>query len=225
MSELSDTVINTHNEQRSLYNGRKASMVRVFGQEHSANFVGQTATMFFPVDTDMAYISELGIKFIVGEYGGSAPSAGGAVITPPSAAINTYSTFSSWVEAFPIGAKIDMDNAYGYQCWDYADAFWVSQVARALRTGPNHSASECWTYSRVANAGDEFDLIYNLSDVKRGDWIVKAGSPGHIAMAGANYSGNNILNCYGQNQGGVGITLTPLSMGDFLGAFRYKKWN
>lgn len=225
MSELYDTVVNNHNEQRSQYNGRKASMVRVFGQEHSANFVGGAATMFFPVDSDLVYISELQVKFIIGDYGGTPPSAGGAVITPPSASINKYPTIILWIAAFPVGAKVDMDGAFGYQCWDYADAFWVSQVGRRLQTGPNHSAADCWNYSRDVNAGTEFDQITSLSDVQRGDWVVLGGNPGHIAMAETNYLGNGILSCYGQNQGPVGISLVPLSMNNFIGAFRYKNWH
>ena len=230
MADIRELAVETYNEQRAQFSGRKATIVRVFGQEHNANFVSNKATFFFPVDTDLAYISELGIKIILGDYASSGPSAGGVIIPPVGGSVNKYGTYLSWIEAFPEGAAIDMDGSYGCQCWDYADAFWVSQVNRTLQTGPSHGVWECWATSRTVNAGDDFDLIHNVSDVKRGDWIVwdkgrfSGDTTGHIAMAADNYNGTGIIRCYGQNQGGFGITVKPLSEQRFLGAFRYKPW-
>ena len=102
-------------------------------------------------------------------------------------------------------------------------------------TGPNFAAAECWTYSRTENAGDSFDLIYNLSDVKRGDVIVIGASPissvGHIAFADEEYSGGASMNLLGQNQVNPSATyghiptVTSVNVSTyFLGAFRYKEW-
>ena len=137
------------------------------------------------------------------------------------------------------GLGYDVDNWLGYQCWDLAAELWMNIPEFANsglwpHTGPNLAASECWTYSRTENAGNSFDLIYNLSDVKRGDVIVIGASAisdvGHIAFADEDYNGTNYLNLLGQNQVnpdpnyGHIPTVTNLSVSAFLGAFRYKEW-
>ena len=124
--------------------------------------------------------------------------------------------------------------------WDLAAELWMTIpefFGQGLypQTGPNLYASECWTVSRDANAGDSFDLIYNFTDVKRGDCIVIASSPisttGHIAFADENYNGSIMMNLLGQNQVdpspiyGHIPTVTNVDVGTyFLGAFRYKQW-
>lgn len=103
------------------------------------------------------------------------------------------------------------------------------------KTGTNLYAEECWTQSRVVNAGDSFDLIYDLSNVKRGDVIVLSSSPisetGHIAFADTDYNGSASMNLLGQNQvdpnpyTGHIPTVTSISVSPyFLGAFRLKSW-
>ena len=138
------------------------------------------------------------------------------------------------------GMGYDVDGSFGYQCWDLAAELWMnipefSGGVLYPQTGPNLYASECWTVSRDVNAGMSFDLIYNLSDVKRGDCIVIASSPisttGHIAFADQDYGGVNTMNLLGQNQvnpsptEGHIPTVTNVDVGSyFLGAFRYKVW-
>ena len=137
------------------------------------------------------------------------------------------------------GLGYDVDGYYGYQCWDLVAELWMNTPEFANsglwpHTGPNLAASECWTYSRTENAGNSFDLIYNLSEVKRGDVIVIGASAissvGHIAFADEDYNGTNYLNLLGQNQVnpspdyGHIPTVTNLSVSAFLGAFRYKEW-
>lgn len=135
-----------------------------------------------------------------------------------------------------LGNGFDVDGYYGYQCWDLAAELWqnIGFGAGYPQTGPNLYAMECWTVSRSQNAGDKFDLIYNLSDVKRGDCIVLGASAlsitGHIAFADEDYNGSNIMNLLGQNQVdpdftiGHITTVTPVNVSAFLGAFRYKEW-
>ena len=134
------------------------------------------------------------------------------------------------------GLGYDVDGLYGYQCWDLAAELWMNipefQNSELWpHTGPNLYAKECWTYSRDANAGNSFDLIYNLSDVKRGDIVVlDLYTVGHIAFADADYTGSGTLNLLGQNQVnpdptyGHIPTITTFNMSTFLGAFRYKAW-
>lgn len=100
-------------------------------------------------------------------------------------------------------------------------------------TGPNLAAEECWTVSRVANAGSSFTLVTSINDLKRGDVIVLGPSPisstGHIAFCDEDYSGST-MNLLGQNQVNPDFTyghiptVTNLDISAFLGAFRYNEW-
>lgn len=139
------------------------------------------------------------------------------------------------------GLGYDVDGYYGYQCWDLAAELWMNipefqNSGLWPHTGPNLAAAECWTYSRDVNAGNSFDLIYNFSDVKRGDVVVigasSISSVGHIAFADQGYPGNNNMMLLGQNQVnpdptyGHIPTVSYINVGSyFLGAFRYKAWH
>lgn len=124
------------------------------------------------------------------------------------------------------GKYIDMDRAFGCQCWDYGDYFWVNQVGRTLQTG-NGCAYGCWTKKKKENAGKEFTLITNKKDLKAGDWVIwnksKSMPYGHIAMVNAVTSKGAIIKAQGANQGaknGV-VNVISISLSGFLGAFRY----
>lgn len=159
----------------------------------------------------------------------------GYVVLP----INTY---LAWKNAVA-GNGYDADGHYGSQCWDLAAEFWhnVGFPAGYPLTGPNHYASECWSVNRnnniAYNGTTYFTLVENLADVKQGDVIVLGGAPGHIGFADEDFNGTNNLLILGQNQGNSGTpppipnpaggttaTVTNLSMGNFLGAFRYNGW-
>lgn len=154
-------------------------------------------------------------------------------------------TYLAWKTAVA-GNGYDADGSYGDQCWDLTAEFWhnVGFPTGYPLTGPNHYASECWTVNRnnnISYGGTQyFDLIYNLADVKQGDVVVFAGSPGHIGFADEDYdpSKNGYIGILGQNQGSGG-TPPPISnpaggttanvnnlyvATDFLGAFRYREW-
>lgn len=161
--------------------------------------------------------------------------------------VNTY---DAWKLAVA-GNGYDADGSYGDQCWDLTAEFWynVGFPQGYPLTGPNHSAYECWSVNRNNNISyngtQYFDLVYNLSDVKKGDVVVynaTVSNPnGHIAFADEDYnpSKGGYLSVLGQNQGSTGIP-TPIpnpaggttatvsnlyTAGDFLGAFRYKEWH
>lgn len=158
--------------------------------------------------------------------------------------VDSYDSFKNAV----LGNGYDADGSYGDQCWDLTAELWhnVGFPTGYPHTGANHYASECWTASREANTSyngvEYFDLIYNLSDIKKGDVIVWNGSTqypaGHIALADEDYNGTGSIKVLGQNQGSSG-TPTPIpnpqggttanvaSVGtiNFLGAFRYKEWH
>ena len=147
-----------------------------------------------------------------------------------------HSTYDIW-RANTIGRAFDLDGSFGCQCWDYASLFWrnVGFPAGYPLTGPLHYASQCWTVSRVQNAGNEFDLVTGLANIKRGDVIVMDGNsqnpPGHITFADEDYDGSGYIWCVGQNQGGTilpgggtAVTRNHLGTLEILGMFRYKAW-
>lgn len=156
--------------------------------------------------------------------------------------VSSYDAFRAEV----LGNGYDCDGLYGAQC---LDAFMllnynIGGVSAGyydgppyVKAGPNEYASECWTLlaSRIYNASDNYDLIYNLSDVKRGDMIIFAGAPGHNALADADYDPiqhSQYIPCLGQNQGGdyfptggACFNVIGNNVNAFLGAFRLKRWH
>ena len=135
--------------------------------------------------------------------------------------ITTYDAFRNAV----IGKAFDIDGCYGAQCWDGAALLW-QQLGRSLSTGGTGAAKGCWTVSRAANAGNDFDLVANFADLKRGDVIVFGyGTYGHIAFV----DNVNPLRILGQNQMGTGtgapFNVINATSNGFLGAFRLKRWN
>lgn len=148
-----------------------------------------------------------------------------------------HSTYEEW-KLNTLGNEYDLDGYYGCQCWDYASLFWrnVGFPTGYPQTGPNGYAYECWTVSRIANAGTVFQLIYNKADIKKGDVVVlDAGRfvgdvAGHIGFANEDYNGTNTLSMMGQNQEnasatlGYKVTIDNMNIAKFLGAFRYPAW-
>ena len=224
---------------------RKHSVVRVCGEEHFCTGAGK-ATTWLTLDNDMAYVSEMKFKLVLGNPNSN---AGGVLPDTPTGTgnrpvvhgNNTWPTMQAFLEAYPVGAWIDVGNGLGAQCYNYAWAFWWGQVNRNLTTCEGGSPDYCSGYARDLwkvlnarriNAGTEFDLIYNWSEIKPGDWVIWGnGQFGHVAMA-ADYPSGSSCDFYGQNQGGAAVSnggaainVANLNSNGFLGAFRYKKWN
>ena len=125
------------------------------------------------------------------------------------------------------GKSYDMDGAYGPQCWDYGDYFWLQQVGRSLSTGGTGCARGCWTSApaRKSNAGIQFDLITDKKNLKYGDWVIlNSGQFGHIGIVTAINLKNNTVTLQSQNQGIIRnkVTTVTFNLMSFLGAFRYK---
>jgi surface antigen len=140
-----------------------------------------------------------------------------------SVPIGSYDDFRNAV----MGRGFDIDGYYGYQCWDGAALLW-QQIGRSLSTGGTGAAKGTWTVVSVrnANAGNDFELITSVNNIKRGDVIVFGnGTYGHIAFVDQ----VSPLRILGQNQTGTGtgapFNVITTSTTGFLGAFRFKKWN
>ena len=141
------------------------------------------------------------------------------------------------------GNGYNVDGQYGDQCWDFAAEFWYNNGfgTGMPSTAGTGGARGVW-YDRVVNAGDKFDLIYNLADVKQGDVIVYDQFPGnewgHIGFADQDYatwvpdpsqpyefpilSQNNQGTPY--IGGGTFVNVKGYDTRLFLGAFRLKSW-
>ena len=154
--------------------------------------------------------------------------------------ITSYDAFRNAV----IGKKYDVDGYptdQPYQCYDGAAILW-KQLGRSLNTGGN-DAKGTWLNARYENAGNDFHLITNINDVKRGDVVVfdynatnfngtyydengNLRKPGHIAYADNDYAATHTLNILGQNQLGKPYFTVQqnVSVDSFLGAFRLKTW-
>lgn len=141
--------------------------------------------------------------------------------------ISTPETFKNAI----IGQCIDTDGAYGSQCYDTANLFWQNYAGRNLSTcgtGAAKGTLNCWEY----NAGGEFDMIWDATQLRPGDIVVfNGGQWGHIGMA-MGYYNNGYITLLSTNQGGTpcaggGSTanIINISLRDFAGAFRPKGYN
>jgi len=145
--------------------------------------------------------------------------------------ITSYDTFKKDVE----GKGFDPDGVYGIQCFDGANLLW-KLLGRSLSSGGTGGAYGTFANvtARVANAGNDFDIITDITQIKRGDVVVfntTLCAYGHIG-----YSDGDIVNgsipILGQNQGGKlgAMPGSEFSVKSFqtkhiLGAFRLKNWH
>lgn len=131
-------------------------------------------------------------------------------------------------QADTLGRCLDSDGSWGSQCYDIANIYWQNYVRRPLSTcgtGAAKGTLNCWEY----NAGNEFDMVWDATQIQPGDWVVfGSGEFGHIGMA-MGYYNSGFVTLLGQNQGGSpcdgggsSTNLINISLRDFKGAFRPK---
>ena len=146
--------------------------------------------------------------------------------------ISSYDTFRKAT----FGKLYDVDDAFGHQCWDAAALLWIQLTPpRRLSSGGTGSARGCWEVlsARNTNAGAEFELITDVTKIKRGDIIVFGrglGQHGHIGFADEDYKTPSI-STYSQNQGGTNgvgqaaaFSVRAYRSDALIGAFRFKTW-
>jgi hypothetical protein len=146
----------------------------------------------------------------------------GGVGTFYSVPTGSYQEFKNAVN----GNGYDIDNYYGWQCWDGTALLW-QQFGKSLVTG-NGLAIGCWDLKRDVNAYDLFDLVTDVNSLREGDVVVMR--PNHIGFFDG-YNGGN-MRILGQNQGGransaggSAFNVVNIAKSSFAGAFRLKKWN
>lgn len=158
---------------------------------------------------------------------------------PVSVDVSSYSAFRSAV----IGNGYEFDYLYGCQCVDLAKVlnYNLGYSPPYYDTGGAGGVGYAyggWTVPSARNFNaSQCQLVYNLSDVKRGDLVIFNGSTdfpsGHVALADEDYNGGDTLKCLGQNQssgeilpeGGTVVTSVDVGISLFLGAFRYNAWS
>lgn len=143
-------------------------------------------------------------------------------------AVHDTTTYMTYYNSVGIGTCIN--NSFGAQCFALANDFWANYTSRALSscgTGSAKGTLNCWEY----NAGDEFEMIWDPTQIQPGDWVVTTGGTwGHIFMA-MGYYNNGYVAGFGQNQGGgycplggAATNVANISMANFGGAFRPKTY-
>lgn len=129
-----------------------------------------------------------------------------------------------------LGGCYDVDGYYNEQCWDYAALYFLNYTGHTFYTcgtgaAKGAIADGCWQ----KNAGNEFTMIWDATQLQAGDWIVfNNGTFGHVGMAVGTYN-NGYITLAGQNQGGglcpgstmgARVNLINISLKYFAGAFR-----
>lgn len=128
------------------------------------------------------------------------------------------------------GLCVDTDGHYGSQCWDAANLFWQNYAGKTFSTcgtGAAKGSLDCYEQ----NAGEEFVMIWDASQLQPGDWVIFTnGTYGHVGMA-IGYYNEGYISLLGTNQGGTpcqggGSTanVINISLKNFGGAFRPKSY-
>ena len=135
---------------------------------------------------------------------------------------SSYAKFKKAV----LGKGYDIDNYYGWQCWDGAALLW-QQYGLHLVTG-NGLAIGCWDLKRNLNKYNKFKLITKVADLKKGDVVCMR--PNHIGFFDGFDGG--YMRILGQNQGGksgpnggMAFNIVKITKSAFAGAFRLEDWH
>lgn len=129
-----------------------------------------------------------------------------------------------------LGKCIDLDGKYGAQCVDLFADFHFQYTGRWLSTNGSGAARGLWD-AREQNAGGDYDLITDPTQLQAGDWVIlDGGQYGHVGMALGGYN-NGYVALLGENQGGEGCygggakaNIINMNLKTFRGAFRPKMY-
>lgn len=177
------------------------------------------------IEEDIVTVEEVDGNQLVNECPEGEECGLGKYIYAPT---DTFTAFKDYT----LGNCYDIDGYYGGQCWDLAALFWENYTndGRVMSTCGTGAAKGAWN-CKEQNAGDEFELIYDASEIQAGDWIIfGSGQYGHVGMAlGSN--NNGYVTLLGQNQGGASCAgggsatnIINISLKSFVGAFRPKTY-
>lgn len=126
------------------------------------------------------------------------------------------------------GNCVDVDGAYGSQCFDTTAAVSENMTGRRLTTCGTGAASgmmNCWEQ----NAGSDYEVIWDATQLQPGDLLVSGGGKyGHTGVV-LGYYNNGYIALLSTNQGGKACNgggstanVVNFSLKNFLGAYRWK---
>jgi len=126
------------------------------------------------------------------------------------------------------GNCVDVDGAYGSQCFDTTAAVSENMTGRRLTTCGTGAASgmmNCWEQQ----IGDDYEVIWDPTQLQPGDLLVSGGGQyGHTGVVLGTYN-NGYIALLSTNQGGKacpggGSTANVInfSLKNFIGAYRWK---
>lgn len=124
------------------------------------------------------------------------------------------------------GVSLDFDKSYGVQC---VDSFKIccDYLGIPVKATPNNWADGYWIYRDQLEFYKYFDYIYDVKDLKQGDWCIwSQGSScvkSHIAMYWKGVNGTH-AQFFGENQDGKRYFCLANVKTDILGALRPKMW-
>lgn len=153
--------------------------------------------------------------------------------------ITSYDTFRQAVNGNGFNCNED---EFGAQCLDLFMLLNYNvggySAPPYCKADPDGYAYQAWATpsSRAYNASDKYELIYDITQLKRGDMVVMnyttSNPAGHNSFCDADYDPNRgYIPMLGQNQGGAPFpdggacaNIANWSLDNFLGAFRLKQW-
>lgn len=127
-----------------------------------------------------------------------------------------------------INMCVDLDGVWGAQCVDLMADFHYAYTGRWLNSCGTGAAYGLWD-CRYKNAGDDYELIADATQLQPGDWVIFGGGQyGHVGMA-LGYYNSGYIALLGENQGGAACNgggaaanIINMSLKTFRGAFRPK---
>ena len=123
------------------------------------------------------------------------------------------------------GKAYDVDDAYGYQCWDGMAKFCkdVGIPTGVIHCSKTGYVQDIWELKDKSGILNYFDEV-STGNFKNGDWVIwgrdyNMTPKSHVAMY---WNGK----AYGQSQNGVkAFNLCTLDFNKALGGFRWKEWS
>lgn len=120
------------------------------------------------------------------------------------------------------GKSVDVDGAYGAQCWDLF-AYFCNKEKLDVNTYCNLTGYAGDLYKeRYKKNYDKYFEFFFPKHAQRGDWIFWDQ---HVAMVWSVDIYKDEVYCLGQNQGGIKkVTLKSYKLSSALGCMRYIPW-
>lgn len=147
---------------------------------------------------------------------------GSAIVLPPLDITSPQTVYRSL-----IGQCVEFDGFFGSQCVDEFAYYNFVYTGRWLSTAGTGAAYGIWDARDYNNSGNEYELIYDPTQLQPGDFAVfHNGIYGHVGMV-IGYYNNGYIALLGTNQGGTPCAgggavanVVNMSLETFAGAFR-----